>query len=66
MIVYVEVKHLVDIKRVFSISLKKWVAGIVMFLCVKVSNEICQYISIGINLFDSRGNNNLYYYVASP
>lgn len=39
-LVYVEVKHLVDIKRVFSISLKKWVAGIVMFLCVKVSNEI--------------------------
>lgn len=24
------------------------------------------YISIGINLFNSRGSNNLYYYVASP
>lgn len=55
MIVYVEVKHLVDIKRVFSISLKKWVAGIVMFLCVKVSNEICNTSVLGLTFLILEG-----------
>ena len=55
MIVYVEVKHLVDIKRVFSISLKKCVAGIVMFLCVKVSNEICNTSVLGLTFLILEG-----------
>ena len=54
-VVHVEVKHLVDIKRVFSISLKKWVAGIVMFLCVKVSNEICNTSVLGLTFLILEG-----------
>lgn len=41
MLVYVHARKLVKVKRVFFISTKKWLAGILMLVCVKVSGQIC-------------------------
>ena len=40
MLVYVQMRKYVDVKKVFLISIKKWVAGILMLVCIKVSGKI--------------------------
>lgn len=41
MIIYVQKEKLVNAKRFFSISVKKWISGILMFVCVKQTSRIC-------------------------
>ena len=40
MLVYVQVRKYVDMKKVFLISIKKWLAGFLMLLCIKASENI--------------------------
>ena len=41
MLVYVQMRRFVDVKKVFLISIKKWLAGILMLVCIKASGKIC-------------------------
>lgn len=42
MLVYVYVRKFVEVKKVFLISIKKWLAGILMLVCVKASGQTCR------------------------
>lgn len=55
MLGYVGMKHLVDIKMVIQISVKKWIAGIVMLISVLATSKICDYSSLGLLLLIGEG-----------
>lgn len=46
MLVYVHRKKLIDIHTVFSGSVKKWIAGVVMLICVRLTENILN-VSVG-------------------
>lgn len=40
MLIYVRKKKLIEIRTIFSGSVKKWIAGVVMFICVRLTENI--------------------------